>query len=48
MKDSIEFVFEKYYKRVGFNKEDTYCLLKKRNKEMEFGLLATNVMKKIS
>ena len=30
MKDSIEFVFEKYYKQVGFIKEDTYCLLKKQ------------------
>lgn len=28
VKDLKEFIYDNYYKQIGFNKEDSYCLLK--------------------
>ena len=36
-KDLVEFLFENYYKRIGFTKEDSYYLLKKQTKK-RFGI----------
>ena len=37
-KDLVEFLFENYYKRIGFTKEDSYYLLKKQKKKKRFGI----------
>ena len=44
MKDLGEFIFENYYKRIGFTKEDNYYSLKKQRKDLVF--LAINITKK--
>ena len=33
VKDLREFIFENYYKQIGFTKEDSYYLLKKSEKK---------------
>ena len=45
VKDVREFIFENYYKEIGFTKKDNYYLLKKAEKR-DFVLIATNLMKK--
>ena len=44
MKDLREFLFENYYKQIGFTKKDSYCSLKMRKKDLV--LFPTNLTKK--
>ena len=47
MKDFRGFIFEIYYKGIGFTKEDSYYLLKKQKQtENDLVLLANNLRKK--
>ena len=34
MKDCREFIFENYYKQIGFTKEDSYYSLKQRREKI--------------
>ena len=44
--DSRDFIFENYYKRIGFSKEDSYHSLKRSNKK-DLLLFANKLIEKV-
>ena len=42
------FLFEKYYKRIGFSKENSYYSIKRVKKKKDLLLLANKLIEKIS
>ena len=44
--DSRDFIFENYYKQIGFSKEDSYYSLKRSNKK-DLLLFANKLIEKV-
>ena len=44
-----DFIFENYYKRIGFSKENSYCSMKRfKKKKKDLLLLANKLIEKIA
>ena len=42
-----DFIFENYYKRIGFSKESSYCSMKRLKRKKDLLLLANKLIEKI-